>query len=126
MQWAVRRTSLCVSSVFIVAEALAEENSSLGWHFCEAVRADKRGDGDQGIVSEVHHVTGKDAAGSGPHTGENNSHHDQYGYDAPRPAQLVTVHQSKKHPCHDDARRNTKRTREERVEIAAKKRLLYK
>jgi hypothetical protein len=74
----------------------------------KSVRGNDGSHGDQRIVSKVHQVAGENASRARAHQRENDANDDKHSYQAERPAQLRSVHQSEQDAGDQDRRRDSK------------------
>src|SRR5579885_3331180 len=90
----------------------------------EAARGDDGGEGDHGVVAEVHEETGEDGPGARANVGEDNTHNNQHENEAGGPAQLPAVHETEEQTGKADAGKCAEGLCEERVQVAAEDGLL--
>src|SRR5208337_198425 len=87
------------------------ESSVVRWKFGEAVRAKNGKERNQGVVSQVHKITGEHAACARAYGGEYDAHKYQYRDQAPGPAKLCAMHQPEQDAREDNTRQDSERAR---------------
>src|SRR5215469_10447186 len=99
------------------------KSSAVDGKLAKAMRAEDGKERDQGVVAEVHEVTGKDAAGAGSDEREDDANTNENGDETPRPAELRAVHEAEQEAGQENSGPNAEGAGKERVKVAAEKSL---
>src|SRR6516165_9919415 len=95
------------------------KSSAVDGKLTKAMRAEDGEKRDEGVVAEVHEVTGKDAAGAGTDEREDDANTNEDGDETPRPTELRAVHEAEQEAGQENSGPNAEGAGKERVKVAA-------